>query len=71
VFLEQYELFDQVRAAENYRWLVSSNLVGELGGLEFFGLSQIVKSARTRRGNDRSRQPLGRPAGTVALDIDG
>jgi predicted amidohydrolase len=42
VFFEHYELFDRARAAENSRWFISSNLVGELGGLEFFGLSQIV-----------------------------
>jgi predicted amidohydrolase len=42
IMLEQYRLYDQVRAMENSRWFVSSNLVGELGGLEFFGLSQII-----------------------------
>jgi predicted amidohydrolase len=40
--LEQYELYDRVRAAENSRWFVSSNFIGELGGLEFFGMSQII-----------------------------
>jgi len=42
VWLRQYELFDRVRAAENGRWFVSSNFVGELGGIDYFGLSQIV-----------------------------
>jgi predicted amidohydrolase len=42
IMLEQYRAYDQVRAMENSRWFVSSNLVGELGGLDFFGLSQIV-----------------------------
>lgn len=42
LWVRQYKLYDQVRAAENGRWFVSSNLVGELGGLDFFGLSQIV-----------------------------
>jgi predicted amidohydrolase len=42
IWLEQYKLYDQVRAMENSRWFISSNLVGELGGLHFFGLSQII-----------------------------
>jgi predicted amidohydrolase len=42
VWVEQYKLYDQVRALENARWFISSNFVGELGGLHFFGLSQIV-----------------------------
>jgi predicted amidohydrolase len=42
VWVEQYRLYDQVRAVENCRWFISSNLIGELGGLHFFGLSQIV-----------------------------
>lgn len=37
-----YELYDRARAAENCRWLVSANVVGELGGLEFIGMSAIV-----------------------------
>ncbi len=40
--LEQYALYERVRAAENTRWFVSSNFAGPLGGLEFFGLSQII-----------------------------
>ncbi len=40
--VEQYALFERVRAAENTRWFVSSNFAGSLGGLEFFGLSQII-----------------------------
>jgi predicted amidohydrolase len=42
IWIEQYKLYDQVRAVENSRWFISSNFVGELGGLHFFGLSQIV-----------------------------
>jgi predicted amidohydrolase len=42
LWVRQYKLYDQVRAAENARWFISSNLVGELGGLDFFGLSQVV-----------------------------
>ena len=42
VMLDQYRLYDRVRAMENARWFVSSNLIGELGGLDFFGMSQIV-----------------------------
>ena len=41
-WIEQYKLFDRARAAENSRWFVSSNFVGDLGGACFFGLSQIV-----------------------------
>jgi predicted amidohydrolase len=41
-WVRSYELYDRARAAENARWFVSSNLVGDLGGLQFFGLSQIV-----------------------------
>jgi predicted amidohydrolase len=42
VLVEQYRLYDRVRAAENGRWFVSSNFAGELGGGQFIGLSQIV-----------------------------
>jgi predicted amidohydrolase len=42
IMVEQYRLYDRVRAMENARWFISSNFVGELGGLEFFGLSQII-----------------------------
>ncbi len=42
IWVEQYKLYDQVRAVENSRWFISSNFVGELGGLHFFGLSQII-----------------------------
>jgi predicted amidohydrolase len=37
-----YRLYDQVRAAENLRWFVSSNFSGKIEDAEFFGLSQIV-----------------------------
>jgi predicted amidohydrolase len=42
LWVRQYRMYDQVRAAENSRWFISSNLIGSLGGLEFFGLSQVV-----------------------------
>jgi predicted amidohydrolase len=42
LWVRQYELYDRVRAAENGRWFISSNFIGELGGIDFFGLSQIV-----------------------------
>jgi predicted amidohydrolase len=58
VWLDQYALFDRVRAAENCRWFVSSNFVGELGGLEFFGMSQIV-------------DPLGRVLATTGTERSG
>lgn len=40
--VRMYDLFDRARAAENGRWYVSSNFVGELGGREYIGHSQIV-----------------------------
>ncbi|RWD41513.1 carbon-nitrogen hydrolase family protein [Mesorhizobium sp.] len=40
--VRRYDLFDRVRALENSRWLISSNFVGELGGSNFIGFSQIV-----------------------------
>lgn len=39
---EQYRVFNRSRAAENCRWFVSSNFAGELGGGQFFGLSEII-----------------------------
>lgn len=39
---EQYQLYGRARAAENARWFVSSNFTGPLGGLSFFGHSQII-----------------------------
>lgn len=39
---EQYLLYGRARAAENQRWFVSSNFTGPLGGLTFFGHSQII-----------------------------
>lgn len=40
--VRRYDLFDRVRALENSRWLISSNFVGEHGGCNFIGFSQIV-----------------------------
>ena len=37
-----YCLYDEVRALENARWVISSNYVGQFAGLEFGGLSRIV-----------------------------
>jgi predicted amidohydrolase len=42
LFIEQYGLYERVRAAENTRWFISSNFSGMLGDLHFFGLSQII-----------------------------
>jgi predicted amidohydrolase len=39
---QQADLLDRARAFENGRWFISSNVVGELGGLDFFGRSNIV-----------------------------
>ncbi|RUW17126.1 carbon-nitrogen hydrolase family protein, partial [Mesorhizobium sp. M1E.F.Ca.ET.041.01.1.1] len=40
--VRRYDLFDRVRALENSRWLISSNFVGEHGGSNFIGFSQII-----------------------------
>jgi predicted amidohydrolase len=42
LWVQQYDAFERVRAIENGRWFVSSNFIGELGGIEFFGMSQII-----------------------------
>jgi predicted amidohydrolase len=42
ILVQQYHLYDRVRAAENARWFVSSNFAGELGGSQFIGCSQII-----------------------------
>ncbi len=42
LWVQQYDAFERVRAMENCRWFVSSNFIGELGGIEFFGMSQII-----------------------------
>jgi predicted amidohydrolase len=42
LYVKQYDVLDRVRALENSRWFISSNFIGELGGIEFFGMSQIV-----------------------------
>ncbi|MCW2668285.1 MAG: putative amidohydrolase [Frankiales bacterium] len=42
LWVQQYDAFERVRAMENGRWFVSSNFIGELGGIEFFGMSQII-----------------------------
>jgi len=42
LLIRNYDLFDRVRAVENQRWLISSNLVGAAGVGDFFGLSNIV-----------------------------
>jgi predicted amidohydrolase len=65
IMLEHYRLYDRVRAMENSRWFVSSNLVGELGGLEFFGLSQVVDPL----GHVVARTAVGE-AGLVVATID-
>ncbi len=40
--VRQYELYERARAAENGRWFISSNYLGELGGFDYFGLSQVI-----------------------------
>lgn len=39
---DHYLLFGRARAVENQRWFISSNFTGPLGGLSFFGHSQII-----------------------------
>lgn len=39
---EHYQLFGKARAVENQRWFISSNFTGPLGGLTFFGHSQVI-----------------------------
>jgi predicted amidohydrolase len=40
--VEHYLLYGKTRAVENSRWFISSNFTGPLGGLTFFGHSQII-----------------------------
>lgn len=40
--VEHYLLFGRARAVENQRWFISSNFTGPLGGLTFFGHSQVI-----------------------------
>ncbi len=42
VWADYYLLFDRVRAAENARWFISSNYVGQLGSTNYPGYSQII-----------------------------
>ena len=53
-----YQLYDKVRAAENQRWFVSSNFVGDIDRAPFLGLSQIV-------------DPLGRVVATTGTKDSG
>lgn len=39
---ELYTLYLRARAAENGRWLIAANYVGELGGRRYIGASQII-----------------------------
>jgi predicted amidohydrolase len=40
--MDQHVLFDRARAAENYRWFISSNFAGRDDGVDYIGMSQIV-----------------------------
>lgn len=40
--VEHYLLYGRARAVENGRWFISSNFTGPLGGLNFFGHSQVI-----------------------------
>ena len=40
--VEHYLLFGKARAVENQRWFISANFAGPLGGLTFFGHSQVI-----------------------------
>ena len=61
---EYYLMFDRVRAAENSRWFISSNLVGSLGDSRFGGYSQIVDPAGAVVATSADRP------GLVIADID-
>ena len=65
IMVQQYQLYDRVRAAENCRWFVSSNFAGELGGGRFIGLSQIVDP----QGRVVASTPLLEP-GIAIADVD-
>ncbi len=40
--VEHYLLYGRARAVENTRWFISANFTGPLGGLNFFGHSQVI-----------------------------
>ena len=61
---DYYLLFDRVRAAENSRWFISSNLVGTLGDSRFGGYSQIVDPVGSVVASSADRP------GLVIADID-
>lgn len=42
LWARQFKLYDEARAVENGRWYISSNHVGEMGGIDFFGLARII-----------------------------
>lgn len=42
LLMDQYLLYGRARAAENSRWFISSNYTGDLGGMTFFGHSQVI-----------------------------
>jgi predicted amidohydrolase len=65
IFVEQYLLFDRVRAVENHRWFVSSNFAGELGGERYIGLSQIVDPCGRVVATSGTLRP-----GLAMIDID-
>lgn len=65
LWARQYDVFTRARAAENARWLISSNFVGELGGLTFFGLSRIVNPVGDVVASSDARTP-----GLVLAEID-
>jgi len=58
VWVDHYILFERTRAVENNRWFLSSNLVGDIGGRHFFGISQII-------------DPRGRIVATTGYDNPG
>jgi predicted amidohydrolase len=64
--VEQYLLYGRARAVENSRWFISANFTGPLGGLSFFGHSQIIDPlGRVVAGSGSRPEPA-----MVIADID-
>ena len=65
MWFEHYCLFERVRAVENNRWFISSNLAGDIGGRSFFGVSQIINP----NGQIVAATPFGEP-GLAIAEVD-
>lgn len=65
MWFDHYCLFERARAVENNRWFVSSNLAGDIGGRQFFGVSQIINP----NGQIVAATPFGEP-GLAIAEVD-